>query len=360
MKKLLLINSSLGSGGAERQMVKLIELLNERNIVPSVLTYGNEKDDYPTTAIMNRINITSTNKINRNIKLLWKIIKLAPDNILSYCGDPNMLALLYKLINWKCNVVTSERNLVQLPLTIRQKLLYFLYRFADKIISNSDSQRIRLSELYPNLKHKIITIRNYTELKEKSIKSLQNPEYPLKILICARYHPQKNIERFLQAVSKINEKGLKESFTISWYGQNLINGETSDYYQKCLEIKNRFGLDNVNLNGYNSRINEVIQKCDVICLPSLYEGFSNSLSEGLCNGKAILASDVSDNKTFVKDGINGYLFDPYDSDDIVLKLSILIENKNCIPQMGKNSYLLAQQLFDKDKFVESYINQFKI
>lgn len=166
MEKLLLINSSLGNGGAERQMVKLIELLNEKNITPFVLTYGNLADDYPTTAKMLRINVSCENKWVRNFKLLWIIIKICPKNILSYCGDPNTLALIYKLFNWKCNVITSERNLVQLPLAKRQKLLYFLYSFADKIISNSESQRLRLSKLYPNLENKILTIRNFTKVNK--------------------------------------------------------------------------------------------------------------------------------------------------------------------------------------------------
>lgn len=179
------------------------------------------------------------------------------------------------------------------------------------------------------------------------------------ILVCARYHPQKNVHRFLEALYKVNSNGLKNCYRVIWHGQNIINGEESDYYQSCIALKTKFNLDNVELLGYDKDVVNTLRLSDIVCLPSLYEGFSNSLSEGICNGKPIIASDISDNICFVQPGINGYLFNPFDTDDIAEKISLIISQRSKIPEMCKKSIEIAHQLFDSETFINSYIKLFK-
>ena len=95
---------------------------------------------------------------------------------------------------------------------------------------------------------------------------------------------------------------------------------------------------------------------DAICLPSLKEGFSNSISEAICAGKPLLVSDISDNKVMVHDGENGYLFDPTSVEQMVEAVEkfyyLPIKLKS---QMGKRSREIAENLFQKEKFINSYI-----
>lgn len=353
MKKILFINSSLGSGGAERQMVKLIELINTHDITPHVLTYCDLKDDYPNNASMTRHNVRFSGKMSRNFKLLFEIIKIRPKVILSYCGDPNILACIYKLLNWRCKVIVSERNISSLPLSRREKMMYFLYRFVSLIVSNSKSQEKLLKDLYPNLAKKIITIHNYTELPD-SCATFHSPQIP-RISLFARYHPQKNIIGFIKAVSRANEK-VKTPFVCEWYGRDSASDGRTSYREHCIGEAKKLGVDNIAFNDFTDNTKQVMMESDVICLPSLKEGFSNTLSEAICYGKPILASNVSDNSLFAENGVNGYLFDPNDVNDIADAIVRIIENVDKFEEFGRNSYRKAQALFDKDAFIDSYIN----
>ena len=96
--------------------------------------------------------------------------------------------------------------------------------------------------------------------------------------------------------------------------------------------------------------------CDVMCLPSLFEGFSNSLSESICCGKPVLASNISDNPIIVRDGVNGFLFNPTDVDDMansIKKMLDLSDDERI--EMGNRSRSHALSLFNLEKFTNDYV-----
>lgn len=357
-KKLLCIAASLGNGGAERQMSILIELLNEKGIIPYVLTYGNIKDDYPTAAKMIRYNLFSDkqNHLWRNLKLLYYMFKIRPEIILSFWTDPNLLASIYKFFFRKCHVVVSERHVMQFPLKRRETFLYSLYRYVDVIVSNSRSQSEKLSLVYPNLVSKLVVITNFTNPNIYNVDKVHTVSNPLNITILARYSPQKNIIRFLNVIKALCEDKECPSFCCNWYGQNEKNGILLDYYRECVSYMRKLGLKNVHLCGYKTNVQAIISASDIMCLPSLYEGFSNTLSEAICLGKPILASAVSDNVYLVRDGYNGYIFDPIDEANMcsVIKKMLLAGNK--LSEFGANSRILATKIFNKESFIDSYLN----
>lgn len=71
----------------------------------------------------------------------------------------------------------------------------------------------------------------------------------------------------------------------------------------------------------------------------------------------MLVSDVSDNSRMVKDGINGFLFNPLDESSMVeafIKFFTLkFEDRK---KMSEESRKIAETLFDKARFIDSYIS----
>ena len=122
------------------------------------------------------------------------------------------------------------------------------------------------------------------------------------------------------------------------------------------------------INGYN--IDDVISllppvknpaltmnNYHAICLPSLFEGFSNSIAEGICSGKPMLVSDVSDNSLMVHDEVNGFLFDPTSTESMKgAFLKFFSTSKEMKKDMGLNSRQIAEKLFDADIFIQKYID----
>ena len=100
-----------------------------------------------------------------------------------------------------------------------------------------------------------------------------------------------------------------------------------------------------------------MDKYHAVCLPSLHEGFSNSVAEGICSGKPMLVSDVSDNYVMVQDSENGFLFNPQSSDSICDAFLRFFELSFIdMINMGKRSREIAEDLFDKGHFIQQYLD----
>ena len=338
-------------------MLALIEGLNSRGIIPNVLNCRGSQNDYPSSAKMNRYFVIKKNLFLEKLFLLWKIYKIHPAILIAYDGGPNLIASIYKFFCGDCKVIVSERNTRTKPLSLRNKFLYYLYRYVDVIVSNSKTQADFLKQTYPSYSHKIKIITNYTDInvykpKEKKISGV------IKIVILARYYPQKNTLRFLEVINILNQDSTLPLFVCEWYGLNNRNGILSSYFIECKKKKEELNLTNVFLYGYDNNVLELLNSADVVCLPSLYEGFSNALAEAISIGKPVLASDVCDNPTFVRDGWNGFLFNPNSIEDMASAFKKFFGSLNRYEQFCINSRNLALELFDRDKFIDSYIKLF--
>ena len=83
-------------------------------------------------------------------------------------------------------------------------------------------------------------------------------------------------------------------------------------------------------------------------------GFSTKLSDYLDSGKLILVTDVSDNKLFIKDGINGFIVSPDDNNAMLDKLKYIIENYSNIHQtIEKNARITSLEHFYYRNFSQS-------
>jgi glycosyltransferase involved in cell wall biosynthesis len=70
---------------------------------------------------------------------------------------------------------------------------------------------------------------------------------------------------------------------------------------------------NVSFLGYRTDVGEILRQSDMVVLPSVSEGVSNSLLEAGACGRACIASDVGGSPEIIDDGVNGLLFPSMDS-----------------------------------------------
>lgn len=361
MKRILLFINSLSSGGAEHQLSILANMLVENGYDVTLATISNTPDHYELLKDVKRVHIESDCS-NRILKLLsiWKFfLRIKCDCVISYCQRNSFFALPALMLRSrkKLKVICGERNLSVGKQTSIEKVLWgFLYRRADFIVPNSYSQYNYIANKAPHLIGKLKTITNYTPI-DKYIYHNQPDNAPLKIGIFCRYEKQKNCLAFLKATLNAHEKYPKK-FTIHWYGnKNLGNQELLSYYNSLESFIKENGLqDIVHLNNAVKNVSELMPSFDAICLPSLYEGFSNTISEAICSGRPVICSAVSDNGLMVKNGENGFLFNPEDVEDMSVALcNFLSTTLDERISMGIKSRHIAETLFDKTKFINSYM-----
>ncbi len=359
MGKITLFICSLSSGGAEHQLVQLANMLVEKGRLVTVATFADLDDHYTFDDRIKRHRIGAhRSSLVRFLMIFWYFLTIRTHCVISFGQRENAICLLPLLFRPDIRVIAGERNFtVGKPSRYEKILTKFLYRRATYVVPNSYSQRDYLVRKFPYLKGKTVTITNYTDVEEYCSMPIPLNE-PRRLVIFARYCPQKNGVRFVEAV-KIASERTKKTFVVDWYGNiHNKNGECQDEYVKMKELIERYGLDDVlKLNNHVKDVRKVLLKYDVACLPSLHEGFSNAISEAICCGRPVLASEVSDNHIMVHDGENGFLFNPLSPENIAERLLKFLDlsNEKQI-EMGVRSRKIAETLFQKKLFFDSYIH----
>lgn len=119
----------------------------------------------------------------------------------------------------------------------------------------------------------------------------------------------------------------------------LVGGinPTFDLYKEYKDDKN------ISFTGFidRDRLKEHYAHADVFVLPSLSEGMSLAGLEAMAFGMPILCSDHSGINDLVEDGINGYVFQTGNLEDLKSKICWFIENKSKCCSMGKRSREIA-------------------
>lgn len=354
--KIILFTDSLGAGGAQRQLVGLAKLLKDNGYNVNVCTYHNidfYKDILDSNNIENNV-ISSKNYIQRILTISKYLKKENPDWVISYQESPSLIACLAKLLGGKFKLVVSERNTTQ-HIGTNEKVRFFLYRIADKIVPNSYSQEKFLVEHYPWMKDKIATITNFVDLDKFSYYPKKRSTKPL-IAVAASVWTPKNTLGFIEAVKILSEK--KYSFKVEWYG--IVKGH-DQYLNKCKDLIEKYNLQEyIELLPKTTEIHEKYKLCDYFCLPSFYEGTPNVICEAISTGRPIICSNVCDNPIYVRENFNGYLFNPNNPNDIANNLEkALLLTENQYTEMCINSRKNAEELLSEEKFVNKYIELLK-
>jgi len=360
MRTLLFIDS-LTAGGAQRQMTGLARLLKSEGHQVTIATYFDVpfyEDFLNQHGIGYECIKNADNKLLRLYYVVKYFKKYRPDLVISYLDTPNMLAIIVRFLGGRYKLIVSERNTTQ-QLTIREKIKFFLFRFADTIVPNSYSQARFIKTHYPRLSPKIETITNFVDTGFFKPSDINNSDETLKILMVGRIAPQKNVKKFIRAISEVIESGAK--IRVDWYGNGYKNDGMSDeyslYYIECIELIKAGKLEgHFVFHPPVKDVSNVYQACDLFCLPSVYEGFPNVICEAMACGKPILASNVCDNPNLVSDGMNGFLFDPESIEEmknaIIKYINLKQETKSGMAVSSRN---LALSNFSAAGFLAKYL-----
>jgi len=109
------------------------------------------------------------------------------------------------------------------------------------------------------------------------------------------------------------------------------------YNQELMDLAAKYGVeDRVHICGYHPNIQEVYREADIHAFPSLHEGFSLALADGMAIGLPSLGFyETPSVNELIIDGHNGFLAE--NLDDFTNKLKMLMENKALRIEMGHNA-----------------------
>ncbi len=351
MQKIICLIESLGSGGAERQLSGLAVLLKQEGYNVEVWYYAPNhfyRDNLDRAGVTYRFWEKARDKKKRIGIIRKELLKAKPDTVITYLDTPCIIGCIAKLTGGKFSLIVSERNTTQ-KIGIKERLKFFLYRFADYIVPNSETQAQFIKHNFPSLSNKIWCITNFVDTDNFKPSKHENNSDEIRVLTVARVMPQKNVLNYIYAVKKVVDSGRKIKF--DWYGEPL----SREYYEHCQNLIKELRLSSVfHFKRASSNIVEEYTTSTFFCLPSIYEGFPNVVCEAMSCGLPILCSDVCDNPNIVTNA-TGFLFSPHNAESIASAIMMASDMSDEEYRKMQNACReRALQLFSKTSFLNSY------
>jgi L-malate glycosyltransferase len=110
-------------------------------------------------------------------------------------------------------------------------------------------------------------------------------------------------------------------------------------------------LERVHFGGHVSHADlpRWYHMADLYISPSHVDGSSVSLMEALASGLPCLVSDIPGNREWIEDGVNGWLFQDGDVEDLAAKITFAIRNRRTFEKIGESARRTAERKADWKK-----------
>lgn len=172
---------------------------------------------------------------------------------------------------------------------------------------------------YPDEQEKYITVGG--GLNNDFIKSNEKKDINKKILFVGKDYLRKGGDLVEEAFKIVKEKYDKDAELI------IVGPEINNYNDGVTY------LGNVGKKELSKYFNE----CSIFCMPSRFEAYGLVFIEAQCYGLPIVAIDDYEMHYFVQDGINGYLINKYDANELAEALHKALNNKEMIDNVRINA-----------------------
>ena len=290
--------------------------------------------------------------------------KIQPDILLNYTAKPN----IYGTFAAKMNGIPCINNIAGLGFgfvaeSATTKILSLLYRLsqrrADKVFFQNpdDFAEFKRKNLVQDFNADLLP-GSGVDLKRFAYNPLEKEDSsPFIFLFIGRLLYSKGVNILFDASKKIYESENK-SFKVILVGESNVNNQDA-IPNDMIEKWNKENF--FNYIGKTDNVYDVIKKSHCVVLPSYYrEGTPRSVLEGLSTGRPIITTKMPGCKTTVKDGYNGYLINPKDTDDLAEKMLTLINMSILqLKEFGNNSRKMAEEKFDEHIVINKYLKTIK-
>ena len=118
------------------------------------------------------------------------------------------------------------------------------------------------------------------------------------------------------------------------------------------------GITNIGFTGFltGNELRKTIQGAMFTVTPSeLYENCSISILESMAYGKPVIGSCIGGIPEQIEDGVNGFLFEPGNAEDLADKIGYLAARPDLIVRMGKEARKTVETKYSMDRHYEKLL-----
>jgi len=207
---------------------------------------------------------------------------------------------------------------------------------ADSVIALTNNMKMVMQTIYnrdiaviPNG----INIENYRDELDEHKRENSGK----RILFVGRLDPVKGVQYLLKAMEIVCEV-LPDA--------KLILVGDGEEREKLECLTNSLGMrDRVQFVGRipHEKIPDYLYQADIFVLPSLSEGLAIVILEAMACGLPIVATRVGGVPDIIEDGVNGYMVESGDFQEMAKKIIFILENQPVMHLISKNNRLKVQE-----------------
>ena len=142
------------------------------------------------------------------------------------------------------------------------------------------------------------------------------------LVFSGRICEQKGQIYLVEACRFIKAKSPSFKFRVCFWG-------VEDEKEYCELVRNRIALYDLKrhfvFGGVESDVASALAACDLVVLPSLWEGFPNALLETMAAGRPAIATRIADNEKIVDNNETGFLVAPGNPEELADKILYVSE-----------------------------------
>lgn len=353
--RILCVIDSLGSGGAQRQIVNLAIAFKEKGHDVSFLVYHSDPFYYKVLNEQNIavIEVLEPSYFKRLLKMRKAIRSGNYDSVLSFLEAANFISTVSGFPFRKWRLVVGERSAKPAILTSTKLRFFRLFHlFADAVVANSYENIKLVKKVNPLLSNKklnvIYNIIDFDNWQPKPDNYVFRKDGKFNLIVVASHQYLKNLNGLVEAVNLLNDDE-KSRLSINWYGGERSDNSKSEALHK---IKS-YGLSNIfNFHEPTTDIAIKVNEADALGLFSFYEGLPNVVCEAMANAKPVISSNVSDvhlllGKEFIFDPLN--VIETQRAIKLLLSMDIFMLN-----EVGQSNIQMAYELFNRENIITDY------
>lgn len=175
------------------------------------------------------------------------------------------------------------------------------------------------------------------------------PLLPVRKLLCVgRLSPEKRFDLAIEALHVLLPRYPDLHLTVVGGGQ---------LYSELVELRDKLGLQsNINFVDYvlPDKVNQFIDECSLILVPSDYESFGLVALEAAWRARPVIASSVLGLCEIVSHNETGLLISPGSAECLADAIDSLIQAPNLVHRMAKAANLRAKNYFNLPGMVARY------
>lgn len=340
VKRILILISSIGGGGAERVASRLANGLSEKHFVCLMIFNRKEK----TYELSSRVRLIEYEKPRAYKSRLFRIGKIRRqadklavlkavadvrreyeiDTTISFLESQNVYNVL---AGGGTRRIVSERNDPSCKDSHYRRRSRYSCGRADFVVFQSR----KVQAMYPaSVQARSCIIHNPVEV---ACRAAEEPAK--KIVTAGRLVDQKNHRLLIRAFAIFRENHPDHHLYI--YGEGELEKDLA-------ALAEELGLaDQVHLEGFREDVYEEMRDAEQFVLSSDFEGLSNALMEAMQMGLACISTDCTGSDELIQDGKDGLIVPVGDADAMARAMCRLAEDPDLRRQIGRAAAATAVQ-----------------